>query len=570
MNADGSGRPRQVNIDVTADYRFDPVESKTYTSNLSEYALSPGNQYLALVIRGEMFVTPTDEDRKRSTRQTKSPFRDQEIAWLNDSSLLFISDRNGNNDLFFLTSTDAEESDLFRTFKREVKPLTQSPEDEDNFVLSPDRKRINFQRGRGQLIVADIDENGALSNQQTLLDGWATPGNIAWSPDGQWLAYDMPDLNFNREIYIHAADGSQDPVNVSLHPRGDSDPVWSADGSKLGFISNRNNADDDVWFVWLKKEDWEKNQRDWEELENNGEKENNAKKDSTGTLTVEIDFEDIHERLAQVTRLPGNEGDLAISPDGETFYFSTNNGGRQGRAGKSSFMSVKWDGSESKTLIDDQPIGSLRWDKAGKKIYFASRGTLARLNLGNNKVERLPFQATMEIDHLAERRQIFDEAWRAMQAGFYDPNFHGRDWEALRDRYEERALAASTAQDFRDMFNEMLGQLNASHMGMYGSNPEETQRDRTGLLGVELQPLDRGVEITAVLPESPARWSGNPLSERSSLPVGTASSTAPTSGCLSGPGTSKRPVKIWSTGQPSPTSLSRIRRQAKPKEKTPN
>ena len=72
-------------------------------------------------------------------------------------------------------------------------------------------------------------------------------------PDGKWLAYSLDDLSFNQEIYIHAVDGSQAPVNVSLHPRGDSNPTWSKDGSKLGFISTRNNGDSDVWFVWLKK-----------------------------------------------------------------------------------------------------------------------------------------------------------------------------------------------------------------------------------------------------------------------------------------------------------------------------
>jgi len=508
LDADG-GQPRTLDINVTTDYRFDPVESKTYTGDLSDYALSPDNDYLALVIRGELFVTPSDEEQKRSSRQTKSPFNDQEVAWLNDSSLLFISDRDGNNDIFLLRSTDTEETGLYRTFKREVTPVTRTPEEEMTFILSPDCKKIALQRGRGQLIVADIDENGNLSNEQTMLDSWATPDDLAWSPDSKWLAYSMPDLNFNDEIYIHAADGSEGPVNVSLHPRSDESPVWSADGSKLGFLSNRNNGNDDVWFVWLREADWEKTQRDWEELEfTNGDKKD-AEKDSS--VTVTIDFEDIHERLEQVTRLPGNEGDLAISKEGETFYFSTNNGSRQGSAGKSSFMSVKWDGSDMSTLIEDQPIGNLQWAKDGKKIYFQSRGNLARLNLGNKKVERLPFQATMEIDRLAERRQIFDEAWRAMQAGFYDPGFHGQDWEALRQRYEPRALAASTSQDFRDMFNEMLGQLNASHMGMYGPDPEETQRQRTGLLGLELQPNNDGVEITYVLPESPADRNGSRL-----------------------------------------------------------
>ena len=43
-----------------------------------------------------------------------------------------------------------------------------------------------------------------------------------------------------------------------MHPRSDSNPVWSPDGSKLGFESIRNNGDSDLWFAWLKKEDWER------------------------------------------------------------------------------------------------------------------------------------------------------------------------------------------------------------------------------------------------------------------------------------------------------------------------
>ena len=493
-------KPKAVDVEVTADYRFDPVERKQYSNDLSGYALSPDNKHLALEIRGELFVMPADEKQKRSARQTKSPARDQSTAWLNDSTLLFLSDRAGNMDLYLLRSTDEDETGLYRTFKREVVALAKTMEEELAFALSPDRSRIALQRGRGKLVVADIDENGNLSNSQVLLDGWATPSSVSWSPDGQWLAYSMPNLNFNREIYIHAADGSREPVNVSLHPRSDGSPIWSADGSKLGFLSSRNNGDSDVWFVWLRRADWEKTQREWEELENREEEE---KKDTT-ELVVDIDFEDIHERLEQVTRLPGNEGDLAISEDGETFYFSTNNGGWRGGGGQSNFHSIKWDGSDLKTLLEDKRIGDLKWDKDGKFLYFRSQGRLSKLDVGKGKPTSLPFQAEMEIDHEAERQQVFNEAWRALNLGFYDPEFHGRDWPALREKYEPRAMAASTTQDFRDMVNEMLGQLDASHMGLYGSDPEETQRDRTGLLGVEVAPDEEGYRITYILPEGPA------------------------------------------------------------------
>ena len=61
-----------------------------------------------------------------------------------------------------------------------------------------------------------------------------------------------------------------------MHPRGDYSPVWSPDGSKLGFISERNNQNSDIWYVWLKKEDFQKTKQDWEEEA--GTKPNNAPK----------------------------------------------------------------------------------------------------------------------------------------------------------------------------------------------------------------------------------------------------------------------------------------------------
>jgi len=54
------------------------------------------------------------------------------------------------------------------------------------------------------------------------------------------------------------------------------------------------------------------------------------------------------------------------------------------------------------------------------------------------------------------------------------------------------------------MFNTMLGQLNASHMGLYGSDREKTQSEKTGLLGIDIRTLSTGVEIIRVVPDSPA------------------------------------------------------------------
>ena len=45
---------------------------------------------------------------------------------------------------------------------------------------------------------------------------------------------------------------------------------------------------------------------------------------------IKIDFENIHERLVQVTNFPGDEGNLVISKDGETFYYTGNSSTAKG------------------------------------------------------------------------------------------------------------------------------------------------------------------------------------------------------------------------------------------------
>ncbi|KPL14232.1 MAG: peptidase S41, partial [Bacteroides sp. SM23_62] len=346
-------------------------------------------------------------------------------------------------------------------------------------------------------------------DEKILVNHWNAPSGVRWSPDSKWLAYALRDLTFNGEIYIHAADGSKGPYNISMHPRQDHSPVWSRDGSKLGFISARNNLDDDIWFVWLRKEDSQKTKQDWEEEEEDdpqksngkdkGKDEEKEKKDKIEPVL--IDFEDIHERLVQLTSLSGNEGNLAISKDGKTFYFTTRNPGNEGR----DLFQIKWDGKDMKEVTrgGKNPY-NVKLDPTGKFIYMNIQGKLSRISTNGKEEENLPVAAKMKIDYQAELNQIFEEAWRALRDGFYDPEFHGKDWEGLKSKFKPYCMEASTKTDFMYMYNIMLGQLNASHMGLYGQDREQTQSERTGLLGINIAPRDKGVLIEHVVPDSPA------------------------------------------------------------------
>jgi len=504
--------PQKLTISVSSDYRFDPLEHKTFADNISEYKVSPNGKLTAMVIRGEVFIKPNDKEDSRTKNVSNSSFRDKDISWLNDSTVVFSSDRNGNYDLFLARSKDEDVPDIFESLKHEVVQLTKSEEDEVEPLISPNGKKIAYRQGRGTLITANIDAAGELSKSKILLDGWATPDDISWSPDSRWLAYGLDNLNFNSEIFIHSADNSIDPINFSMHPGNDRSPVWSRDGSKIGFLSNRNNNDYDVWFVWLTEEDARKTEEDRKygfykspkeiEPEKNDKDENQEKeKKKVEPEPIEIDFGRIHDRLRQVTSGMGSEGQVTISADGETFYYSSQDEISNG----SDLYSTKFDGTERKRLTQGgQNLSALSLGPDGKKLFAAKTGRLTEVDPKNGELTMLPFKAEMTIDHKKENEQIFEEAWRALYDGFYDPNFHGNDFRALKEKYKPWALSATTAQDFRYMFNWMLGQLNASHMGLYGSNPEDTQQERSGLMGIGVKPVSNGVEVTKIVPESPA------------------------------------------------------------------
>ena len=503
----------EIKIDLRVDYRLDPTVQRTYTNSAGEIAVSPNGKLTALVIRGEIFIKQNEKDKSRMVNISNSAYRDRMINWLNDETILFISDRDGQNDLYVVTSNDPSEKNLFKTLKYTVKRLTSTQEEESNPVISPDRKSIVYQRGRGTLLRASIDEKGKLSSTKVLHDSWNVPSNVSWSPDSKWLAYNLTDLNFNNEIYIHKADDSQKPVNISLHPKQDVNPIWSKDGKKLVFSSNRNNSDYDVWFTWLKKSDWEKTQRDWEEEVDTSANTPKKENDKTVVKDIVIDFDNIYKRQQQVTSFTGGEFASAITNDGKTIYYTTGNGSRGNADTKSDLFKIDWDGKNLKALTSNNTRPS-SITLQEKHLYFTKgRGNLARINTANDKTENLPFSARMIIDYEEESNQIFEEAWKAINDGFYDPNFHGQNWKNLKANYKPMALKASTRIDFQTIFNRMLGQINASHMGLrVAENRLDVQREVTGLVGVNVTPLANGtLKVNSIVPGMPADRSASKL-----------------------------------------------------------
>ncbi|HHQ47679.1 MAG TPA: peptidase S41, partial [Acidobacteria bacterium] len=513
------GSPRRLEITAPADAITPRVDHRVDRKGADELAVSPDGKLAAFVLHGEVFVTAVRSKEEQeiapspTVRITRTAAREKDVRWSPDgTALLFTSDRSGNDDLYLARPADPEAGWL-GSFQFPVTRLTSDPAEEYGGRFSPDGTRIAFVRGRGDLVVMAADG----SQETTILEHWQTP-EFDWSPDGRWIAYSIPDMQYNTEVWLVPSGGGT-PYNVSRHPDDDVSPRFSPDGRRLIWLSHRHADTFDVWGVWLTRADDQRTPEGWlkvfsKEGKSTGDKAA-AEKGPSGDRKadakpkppeVRIDFEDLWRRARAITRLTGDEEDAEVSRDGKRILFTA------ALDGKRDLYSVRYDGKDLKRLTEGgkEPGHIQLSGKEGTTVFFLDgSGRIARVSLDGTAGDPVPFTARYDVDRTAQQRQVFNEAWRALDLWFYDPHFHGVDWAAQRAKYGAWLEPGMDPADFADLVNLMLGELNSSHMGYYpGRAPNAPKRkvEKTGYIGALFDPSagGPGILVREVLPDSPA------------------------------------------------------------------
>src|SRR4029079_15371504 len=90
-------------------------------------------------------------------------------------------------------------------------------------------------------------------------------------------------------------------------------------------------------------------------------------------------------------------------------------------------------------------------------------------------------------DSSSEWAEMFDDAWRTMKYRFYDPEMHGKDWDAARVKYQPVVQFVGERQELLNLINEMIGELNASPTGAAPPPQGRAGGVSTAHLGLELE-----------------------------------------------------------------------------------
>ena len=94
------------NIEGDSNVTFELEETKTVSNGIGDLSVSPNGKLIALSINGEIFVKENDKDKTSTNNVSNHPFRDDNPFWIDDNTLGFLSDRNGQNELYKVQITN--------------------------------------------------------------------------------------------------------------------------------------------------------------------------------------------------------------------------------------------------------------------------------------------------------------------------------------------------------------------------------------------------------------------------------------------------------------------------------
>jgi tricorn protease len=518
-------------LDVAAD-TVARIEAETLSSapqtvrrfveladNLEHFAPSPDGTSLAVVARGRAFAMPLWEEAVVEHGES-SRVRRRAAEWLHDSKrFVCVSDEGGVEHLE-VRSALGDDSALIATGD-DIGRVTE-------LAASPTADIVAIANHRYELLLIDLE-----SRRVRTIDKSPTAHirDIAFSPDGRWLAYacsaqqeagGVPTADTSIIRIAKVKSGAVADATPLL--RVDCCPAWDPQGQYLYFISTRDfnpvydslqfdlsfpsssrpfvvtlRADVPSPFV-AKPAPLHKDRRD-----DDAEDKKNDK-----PVRVEIDFEGITGRVLGFPVEEGNYGEIVaargrvlftrfpvkgLKPEGKSWEDEEDEPGTL----------LAYDFEQQRLVNVQTDVGDIRLANDHRTLIYTSghrmRAIDALLDLPEFPEDETKPQldqpgrrsgwldltrASVPVEPRDEWAQMYEEAWRMQSEQFWDEKMSGVDWDLVRVRYAKLLPLVRTRGELSDLLWEMFGELGTSHAYEIGGDHRQPPQYRRGFLGADL------------------------------------------------------------------------------------
>ena len=509
-----AGNAKKVAISLANNNPLEKQKDFNSSGKVTNFSVSPDNKKLAFVSRGELFVSDVKGKfiKQLSLKKTE---RVKEVEWLKDNKTLLYTRTNKGFTNIFSIAADGSQAE---------KQHTDEARNNQNLSLNKERTQAVYISGRDELRILDL--NNFKSSVLVKDEFWALYAPQPYfSFDGSHVLYNAY-RNFEHDVFtIRLSD--KKITNLTDTGVNETNPVWSPDGKYVYYSSNLTQPsypygmrEGHIYQMALNKYDdpfvTEEFDKLFEEVpEETDEKDSKKKKgkseDKEEKTILTITAEDLMERTKQISPSFGLQIGLhVLKKDKKThiLYLSNHDEG-DFKLWKTTLTPFE----ENKTeKVLDEKIRSYQIASADGTDYILINGNLHTLNIEKNSVEKIALDHTFRRNLSDEFEQMFYEAWAGFGENFYDENFHGEDWSALKKKYEKYLPKISKRSQLRLLFNDMLGELNTSHFGFRSFGREENTfyETRTMATGIRFSNDDPYV-VEGIVKDGPLDVKGKNL-----------------------------------------------------------
>jgi Tol biopolymer transport system component/C-terminal processing protease CtpA/Prc len=474
----GNGQAARIPIAKRGLAPRPAVEHVTINSQFQDLALSPDGRKVVFAARGEIWAAAA-RDGGDAVRVTSSYARESQIVWTPDSrSIVYVSERDDTPHLFRYDFTTSRETQVTKAATGDAAPQ-----------IAPDGKSIAFIRDGKELRAIDL----ASGQERVLASGHLSRSDtaVAWSPDSRWVAYVGLSAKSFRNVFVVPAAGGE-PRAISAMPNGSANNiVWSPDGTYILYNTSQRTEASEVVRVDLIlrtpkfREDRFRDlfkpepapRRDApappapaappgdERPTTAADRDRDREPARDPSKPVEIVFDGIRRRVS-ILPVGVDVASQTISPDGRLLLLTATAEGQQNLYTYSLDELAREPAVARQLTSTSGGKADAQFSPDSREVFYLEQGRLSVMPIETRQARTVAISAEMDVDFAREKIEVFRQAWRYMREGFYDDKYHGVDWNAVRAEYAPRVAGAETPADLRRLLNLMVGELNASHMGV--------------------------------------------------------------------------------------------------------